>query len=574
MAIYSCNLRSIGRTTHATGTAGAHLRYIGREGAASQTLAAHMPENAQAARTWMDGHEREARKNARLCDKIRLALPRELDEAQRAQLVQDYMHGLTRNRVPWYAAIHQTGKDAHNPHAHIVVVDRDIETGKRVLMLSDSTRDREKKGLPGPAAVEWVRERWEHHANQALERAGHAARIDRRTLEAQGIEREPQIHVGPRAQHIDTQVKRPESKPVPAPTPRMPERVIDYPMIDAGRTRRERNGEIIDLNLERAARSEHFETRVWALFEREQRAKDRPVETQAMAAARRRTLEERRIRRGFAEQERDIRARRDAEARFTRDWLRERHSADAGGLKARHEAGRHELAARHSQLLGRVWAAVDLTGRTKQRRAEERDTLARQQREERQALAVRIRQDRQKQAEAVRARYLAEMEDVKRTRAQKLGVLQLRQDEERAKEDALLQARAAERERQRLAVQKQIEDWKKAQRNREAEAPEKEAKKAPAPPHPAQDWKAQALAKKDAPQPQRDWKQEALARRSDQPSPAQDWKDQAKPQPQQPAQDSAADRAQQLADKWRKQGERQDQDRGRSHERDRGYDRE
>lgn len=46
------------------------------------------------------------------------------------------------------------------------------------------------------------------------------------------------------------------------------------------------------------------------------------------------------------------------------------------------------------------------------------------------------------------------------------------------------------------------------------------------------------------------------------------------PEPQQPAQDSTADRAQQLADKWRKQGEQRDQDRGRSHERDRGYDRE
>jgi hypothetical protein len=30
MAIYSCNLKSIGRTTHQAGTAGAHIRYISR----------------------------------------------------------------------------------------------------------------------------------------------------------------------------------------------------------------------------------------------------------------------------------------------------------------------------------------------------------------------------------------------------------------------------------------------------------------------------------------------------------------------------------------------------------------
>ena len=38
---------------------------------------------------------------------------------------------------------------------------------------------------------------WEEHANRALEAAGDAARIDRRRLTAQGIDRVPEIHVGP-----------------------------------------------------------------------------------------------------------------------------------------------------------------------------------------------------------------------------------------------------------------------------------------------------------------------------------------------------------------------------------------
>jgi hypothetical protein len=113
-----------------------------------------------------------------------------------------------------------------------------------------------------PNGVEWLREVWETSANLALERAGLEARIDRRSLATQGIDRVPTIHIGPRAYYIDTAVWRPQSKVVPSPTPRHPDRVIDYPMIDGGRTRRERNAEIIDFNLEKAARSPDFETRL------------------------------------------------------------------------------------------------------------------------------------------------------------------------------------------------------------------------------------------------------------------------------------------------------------------------
>src|SRR5690606_34191246 len=52
-------------------------------------------------------------------------------------------------------------------------------------------RDWNKKDL-----LETWRESWQEHANKALELAGHEVRIDHRTLEAQGIERVPQIHLG------------------------------------------------------------------------------------------------------------------------------------------------------------------------------------------------------------------------------------------------------------------------------------------------------------------------------------------------------------------------------------------
>ncbi|MFG6554965.1 MobA/MobL family protein [Sulfitobacter sp. 1A16808] len=466
-ALYSCNLSSIGRTTHAEGTAGAHLRYIGRERAVSEIMTEHMPDDPQQARTWMDQHERTARKNARLCDKIRLALPRQLDEQQRAQLVRDYAQALTGGRVPWFAAIHQTGKDAHNPHVHLVVVDRDIDTGKRLLCLSDSKRDWQKKGHSEPSPVEWVRERWEHCANRALERADRPERMDRRTLEAQGIDRMPQIHIGPRANHIDTTVKRPESKAVPAPTPRNPDRVIDYPLIDAGRTRRERNAEIIDLNLERAVRSPHFETRVWAQFERDQRAKDRPVETQLMAAARRRTLEERRIRRAVAAQVQDVRVRRDAEARLSRDWIKQRFLPETLTLRQRHAEERSDLNNQQRKLFGRFFAAVDFTGRTRAKREATRMALSARHKTERQALAAQIKDQRSAQLEAVKARYQPELEELTRTRQQRLTSLSERHEAEMQAEDTLLQARIIEREQDRRAVEQQITAWKRSQQERD-----------------------------------------------------------------------------------------------------------
>lgn len=40
-----------------------------------------------------------------------------------------------------------------------------------------------------------------------------------------------------RVQHLDRQVQRLSSRIVPNPTPRYSRRVIDYPLIDAGRRR-------------------------------------------------------------------------------------------------------------------------------------------------------------------------------------------------------------------------------------------------------------------------------------------------------------------------------------------------
>ena len=135
-------------------------------------------------------------------------------------------------------------------------------------------------------------------------------------------------------------------------------------MIDAGRTRLERNAEIIDLNLEKAARSPDFETRLWAQFERDQRASDRPIEAQRVTAARRRTLEERRLRSRFKAQLREVRDRRHAETALVRAWTNQRLAPEIASLKACQDGERADLQRQQNRLTARFMAAIDFTGRT------------------------------------------------------------------------------------------------------------------------------------------------------------------------------------------------------------------
>jgi hypothetical protein len=441
VAIYSCNLASVGKSTHAEGTAGAHLSYIGRETAEPVIMAEHMPSDPAKARSWMDREESADRKNARLGDKIRLALPRELTPDQRAELVRDFMSQLGGGRVPWFAGIHQTGDDRHNPHAHIFIRDRDIDSGRRVVRLSDSARDREKAGLE-PKAVEWVRQRWERVCNEHLERHGHEARIDRRTLEAQGIDREPTIHIGPRAQHIEENVQRPTSKVRKDGRGRE----IDYPMIDAGRTRLERHAEIVDLNLERAARSGDFKTRERAKWEKGQRDQDRVLERELNTVARQHTLERRRTRGACRQKLDEVRAAAAQERKAAMAKLREARSPALAAMKSRHADERQTLHIKESAVWRRVLMVLDFTGKSRRNRDDARKTLSAIHREERSIAAKEYRAGRRTQVEAVAARYRPMRDELIAARDRKLCALQDRHGAAAAEADRRRQAREAERE--------------------------------------------------------------------------------------------------------------------------------
>lgn len=441
MAIYSLNLKSIGRTTHAAGTAGAHLLYIAREGAAPELVAQHMPTDPNEARAWMNRAESGDRKNARVIDKVRIALPRELTQGERMQLVRDFARDLTGDRVAWFAAIHAEGKDAHNPHCHLVIRDRDIETGKRVLRLSDSARDRSKAGLE-PKAVDWVREKWEHHANRALEAAGHEVRIDRRSLEAQGIDREPTIHIGPQAAHVEEFVDRPRSKMKETGNGRS----IDYPQIDEGRTRKERHAEIVDLNIEKAARSKDFRTREIAKMQRQQMALDRALERDLIREAQARTREYRQQRAAYRDELKIIRDSRRDEVRAVKDMLRADWTDRRSALTTRHRYEREALAKDQGRFGARLKQFFDVTGRTRKRQAEDRQEMQNRHRQDRGQLIASHRDLRATSTAALASRYHVMRRELKAAHAPEMARMADRHKEAELEADRQRQMRAAERE--------------------------------------------------------------------------------------------------------------------------------
>lgn len=90
-------------------------------------------------------------------------------------------------------AIHDDGTN-HNPHAHVMLPMRQVNAwGFKPV----KTREWNSRNM-----LNHWREQWAEYANNALKDAGFRKRVDHRTLKAQGIDRKPTIHEGPKAREL------------------------------------------------------------------------------------------------------------------------------------------------------------------------------------------------------------------------------------------------------------------------------------------------------------------------------------------------------------------------------------
>jgi ATP-dependent exoDNAse (exonuclease V) alpha subunit len=141
--------------------------------------------------------------NARVAREYLVALPAELSPDNRVELVRDFSRELVeRYRFALDVTIHAPrnfpDSDPRNFHAHLLATTRELTTDglgpKTALEWNDANR--RDAGL-GPAIDElvYVRRHWAAAANEALRGANLDVRIDHRTLQAQGIDREPRPRI-------------------------------------------------------------------------------------------------------------------------------------------------------------------------------------------------------------------------------------------------------------------------------------------------------------------------------------------------------------------------------------------
>jgi hypothetical protein len=176
----------------------------------------HLPSWAQAQPDeYWDAADLYERANGRLYISADFALPRDVDLDDQIGLAHALAQELTADeRLPYTLAIH-AGRDGagheHNPHAHLMISERQNdghERSREQWFRRANSEHPERGGAPksrtfhGREWMEHARERWASLTNAALERRGHHQRVDHRSYQRQGVDREPGEHYGPGAAHM------------------------------------------------------------------------------------------------------------------------------------------------------------------------------------------------------------------------------------------------------------------------------------------------------------------------------------------------------------------------------------
>ena len=150
---------------------------------------------ADRATLWNAVEAGEVRKDAQLARDVEFALPREMNAADGTQLARDFVarefvaRGMIADlNVHWDMAADGSPK----PHAHVMLTMREI-SGREGD--SDGFGQKNRDWNSTALLNEW-RESWADHVNLGLAELGLEARVDHRTLEAQGIPLEPQHKIG------------------------------------------------------------------------------------------------------------------------------------------------------------------------------------------------------------------------------------------------------------------------------------------------------------------------------------------------------------------------------------------
>ena len=223
VAIYHLSMKPLCRTQGRSAVAAAAYRagelltnardgvvhdYTGRRGIDHAEIV--LPQGAAGAAAWAGdrgtlwnaAEAAEKRSDARTGREFILALPHELDDAQRLELTRGFAsHLADRYGAAVDIAIHQPheGKDLRNRHAHLLMTTRQVLPrgfGEKTQLEWDNKRLLSQDLPTSHLQLRTIRQEWEEQTNRALGRASLDVRVDHRSHLERGLEIEPTQHVG------------------------------------------------------------------------------------------------------------------------------------------------------------------------------------------------------------------------------------------------------------------------------------------------------------------------------------------------------------------------------------------
>lgn len=149
---------------------------------------------------WNRVEEKENRKNSQFCRSFDIALMKELSFEDNKKLIEKWINrnfcsrGFVADVVIHAPHKNKDGKTNENLHTHILIPTRKIDLN------GWGEKDREANSKE---FLQKIRKSWADIVNAKFKELGMSERIDERTLEEQGIDREPQQHQGVTATAIE-----------------------------------------------------------------------------------------------------------------------------------------------------------------------------------------------------------------------------------------------------------------------------------------------------------------------------------------------------------------------------------
>ena len=164
---------------------------------------------------WNEVEQIEKSKNSQLAREIDIALPIELNEKERIELLRKYVIDNFSSKGMVADVVIHDKKDG-NPHSHIMLTMRPFEENgewgakakKEYILDKNGNKTYSKNGNAKSRKIEttnwnkketlehWI-EQWAIYANKALEKANRKERIDHRSYEDRGIDKLATRHEGP-----------------------------------------------------------------------------------------------------------------------------------------------------------------------------------------------------------------------------------------------------------------------------------------------------------------------------------------------------------------------------------------